>query len=65
MKDLKITLFITTIFFLISANFNTYAKDCSEVKKLHKKLLCKADLNKGKKADGESINEKYNSLADI
>ena len=65
MKTIKITLFLTAIALFTSVPFVTEAKDCSEFKKLHKKLLCKAKVTKEKDSSGESFNEKYNSLADI
>ena len=43
-KVFKITIFITFFSILSSAsNAETTKKDCSQVKKLHEKLLCKAN----------------------
>lgn len=76
MKTIKIMLLFSTIFFFTSAPFVAEAKDCSHLKKLHKKLMCSAGSDKYdsgasttsvqvKKKKGESFNEKYNSFADF
>ena len=67
-------LLLTTIAFFTSVSFDVEAKDCSHIKKLHKKLICKSgsdrydsDTTKAKKEKekGESFNEKYKTLADF
>ena len=79
MKTIKRMLLLAAVVFFTSVPFAVGAKDCSDLKKLHKKLLCKAGsdrydsersaaavkVDKVEKEKGESFNEKYNSLADI
>ena len=74
----KIFLLTALLFFTFSHSF-VEARDCSDLKLLHKKLMCKAGsdkydsvksdtsvkTDKVKKDKGESFNEKYNSLSDI
>ena len=79
MKITKKIFLLTTLIFFTFAHSFVEARDCSDLKKLHKKLMCKAGsdkynsertettikTDKVKKNKGESFNEKYNSLADI
>jgi len=79
MKIIKIIFLLTALCFFTSVPFVVKAKDCSGLKKIHKKLMCKAgsdkydsersatavESDKVKKSKGESFNEKYNSLADF
>ena len=70
MKIIKIIFLLTALCFFTSVPFVVKAKDCSDLKKIHKKLMCKAgsdkyDETKTKKKKAESFNKKYNSLADI
>ena len=83
MKTIKMMLVIFCVAFITSSSYadehNIYQKDCSHLKKLHKKLMCKAGsdkynsertetaikTDKVKKNKGESFNEKYNSLSDV
>ena len=68
MKTIKIILLFATIALFTSVPLvveAAEAKDCSQFKKLHKKLMCKAGGYSKDKNEGESFNEKYNSLADI
>ena len=74
----KIFLLATLLLFTFAHSF-VEAKDCSDLKRLHKKLICKAGsdrydsdrietatkTDKVKKKKGESFNEKYNSLSDV
>ena len=74
----NITILTALLFFTFAHSF-VEARDCSDFKQLHKKLMCKAGSDKYdpersetavkpdkvKKNKGESFNEKYNSLSDI
>ena len=74
----KIFILAALLFFTFAHSF-VEAKDCSDLKLLHKKLMCKAGsdkydsdrtetatkTDKVKKNKGESFNEKYNSLSDV
>ena len=42
MKYIKFILLITTVIFVTSIPFEVKSEDCSQYKKLHKKLLCKS-----------------------
>ena len=42
MKIIKLMLFLTTAVLFMAVSFVVEAKDCSHVKKLHQKLICKA-----------------------
>ena len=55
-KVFKIALLLTTVFFFTSAPFSVEAKDCSHIKKLHKKLMCKAgsDVTADEAGDGDA-----------
>ena len=75
-KVFKITLLLTTVFFFTSAPFSVEAQDCSHIKKLHKKLMCKAgsDVDAGDEKSKKGTkkvfslkkwNEENKSLADI
>ena len=79
MKIAKKIFLLTALLFFTFAHSFVEAKDCSDLKLLHKKLMCKAGsdrydsdrtetatkTDKVKKNKGESFNEKYNSLSDI
>ena len=68
MKTIKIIFLLTTIALFTSVPLVVEAEeaiDCSQFKKLHKKLICKTGGYSKNKNEGESFNEKYNSLADI
>ena len=74
----KIFILAALLFFTFAHSF-VEARDCSDLKQLHKKLMCKAGsdkydserteavikTDKVKKNKGESFNEKYNSLSDV
>ena len=79
MKIAKKIFLLTALLFFTFAHSFVEARDCSDLKLLHKKLMCKAGsdkynsersetavkTDKVKKNKGESFNEKYNSLSDI
>ena len=79
MKSVKRMLLLAAVVFFTSVPFAVEARDCSDLKKLHKKLMCKAGsdrydsersataviADKVEKEKGEPFNEKYDSIADI
>ena len=68
MKTIKIILLFTILALFTSVPLvveAAEAKDCSQFKKLHKKLICKTGGYTKDDDEGESFNEKYKTLADF
>ena len=68
MKTIKMMLVIATVAFFTSNSFadehNIYAKDCSHLKKLHQKLLCKmgSDMYDSEVSESTATDESKKSL---
>ena len=68
MKTIKMMLVIATVAFFTSNSFadehNIYAKDCSQLKKLHKRLLCKmgSDMYDSEISKSSATDESKKSL---
>ena len=62
MNILKKLIILSSVLFLTSLPFSAQAKDCSDIKRLHKKLLCKAGSDRYS-AEVEQNREKNKTVA--